>query len=230
MTARVFCPRCNPTGRLIRYHRLADAKLCALVRDRDEPAFAALLHRRIRMRDGRLRPYREVIVGYQASQFYAPSGSDHKDLHQVALIGFWEAARDYKPGNGDVSFYLFAHRRIQSKLRSHVKGHRAHKHWPLNTAIGLHEPVYGEDQLTVSEMYLGKESNPEDDNPTLNTVIEREQVQRRVAILKAATPRQKAAAAVVVNGRAQDDATKKAWAALRRKLVAAEDEETLRAA
>ena len=61
-----------------------------------------------------------------------------EDLTQAALIGLYDACRNYKKEKG-ASFRTFAAVCITNRLKNEVRDHSANKNIPLNTSVSIEE-------------------------------------------------------------------------------------------
>ncbi|GAB3770095.1 RNA polymerase sporulation-specific sigma factor [Nocardioides ginsengisegetis] len=102
----------------------------------DEPALDALLRRHETLARRRARAYFLI-------------GADHDDLVQEAMIGLFQAVRDFDPEAG-ASFRSFAEVCVARQVVSAVRAATRHKHAALNAYVPLHAPT-GDDDRTIGE-------------------------------------------------------------------------------
>lgn len=153
-----------------------------------------------------------------SSHYYLPSGGDSDDLLQEALVGAWEAERDYRPGDGSLESFAFVC--INRKLWTALKAAGRQKHQAHNSAVSLDAIVIDDDEpVTLHEAVPGRSPDPAERFEFMEAVREA----RRV--IDAMTPLQRAAYEHVINGgvykrrgEAKDKSIDNAVVVARRKL------------
>lgn len=111
---------------------------------------------RARQGDGRavtelIDRYRRLAAGKARNYFLL--GSDHDDVVQEALIGLYQAVRDYDPDRG-ASFRSFAELCVTRQIVTAIKASARFKHAPLTQAVSLDQPstVPGAEGLTLGDL------------------------------------------------------------------------------
>lgn len=147
------------------YDKLKDEVLCQLATEGKRMAEETLViryHRLVRMC---ARPY-----------FLA--GGDSEDLIQEGMVGLLNAIREYDPSRS-ASFHTYAEVCIKNRLLSAVRTAAGDRHSPLNHSISFETPLFdGSVPLYAYGTDYRRLENPED------TLIDREQYQERVDVLK----------------------------------------------
>lgn len=108
-----------------------------------------------RARGGDDRATTELLVRYRGfararARNYYLAGGDRDDLLQEAMIGLYEAVRDYAADSG-TSFRTFAELCITRQVLSAVRGATRLKHAPLNRSVSLDRPHDADPGHTVAD-------------------------------------------------------------------------------
>lgn len=91
---------------------------------------------------------------------YFLAGAEKEDLVQEALIGLFEAIKDYKPDKS--SFRYFANLCIKRQIVTAIRTQSRQKQIPLNSSISLNEIIYDDPYLTREDILSPKKNlNPE---------------------------------------------------------------------
>lgn len=132
LAAPVFATAC-PCG-------CGEEELLARARQGDSRAVAELINR-----------YRRLAAGKARNYFLL--GSDHDDVVQEALIGLYQAVRDYDPAQG-ASFRSFADLCVTRQIVTAIKASARFKHAPLTQALSLDQPstVPGAHGFTLGDL------------------------------------------------------------------------------
>jgi RNA polymerase sporulation-specific sigma factor len=114
-----------------RYDVATDEELIVMFRDGSARAADVLMSR-----------YRGFARMKAGSYFLV--GADREDLYQEAMIGLYEAIRDFRPDKQS-SFRAFANLCITRQLISAIRSARCQKHHPLNSYVSLSDTVIGQE-------------------------------------------------------------------------------------
>lgn len=106
-----------------------DEELIVRARVGDEIALRRLLTR-----------YRPMAIARARSQFLV--GADRDDLVQEAMIGLYQAIRDFDDRRG-MSFRGFAELCVTRQLADAIRGAGRHKHRALNSYVSFSDPAGG---------------------------------------------------------------------------------------
>ncbi|MGZ6751900.1 MAG: sigma-70 family RNA polymerase sigma factor [Nocardioides sp.] len=109
----------------------SDETLVARAQTGDDGALDALLRRH------------EPLARHRARAYFL-AGADHDDVVQEAMIGLYQAVRDFDPVVG-ASFRAFAEVCVARHVVSAVRAATRHKHAALNSYVPLHGPAAGDD-------------------------------------------------------------------------------------
>ncbi len=114
---------------------------------------------------GDLEAERVLLLRYKSSAislcygFYIPGG-DKDDLHQLALIGLYEAIHSYK-AEFQLSFWPFARICILRELKSAVKCANRLKSSFLNHYVSFDSSLFDNSKRTYSDFVSNPSDNPE---------------------------------------------------------------------
>lgn len=129
-----------------------------------------------RIRRGDTRAMERLIgfyIGYMRfkARSYFIAGGEFDDLLQEALIGFYKATNDYRPGNG-ATFRTFAELCVERQIITAVKGASRNKQAILSEATSFGYRVAGADGSGVE---LGDTlPGPRTDDPELQAISNEE--------------------------------------------------------
>lgn len=96
------------------------------------------------------QPENQKLMRGVVGQFFAP-GEEQQDLHQEAMIGLWQATKDFDPDR-EASFKTFATRCVTSNVLNHVRAATRLKHQPLNYSLDITSPPLGDEGLALADI------------------------------------------------------------------------------
>jgi RNA polymerase sporulation-specific sigma factor len=114
--------------RRLRFLEMADNQVVELAQTGDQEATEYLLHK-----------YSGLVRAKLKSYFLL--GAEKEDLHQVGMLGLWEAVMDFRCDK-EVSFRCFAQMCVQRELITAIKAATRQRQLPLNSSLSLDACVY----------------------------------------------------------------------------------------
>lgn len=146
---------------------MTDEQLAVRAAAGDQLAFEAL--------SVRFRP----MLRFHSRSLYA-AGEEREDFDQAALVGLFEACRDFRTDRG-ANFRTFANQVVGRLVIDHAKARTRLKHGPLSRALSLDAPMLGaedEGATTFGEGLDGKTLEPGD------VLEQRDELRRLVAAIR----------------------------------------------
>lgn len=112
----------------LRFVEMTDNETVELAQAGDEEATEYLLHK-----------YSGLVRAKLKSYFLL--GAEKEDLHQVGMLGLWEAVMDFRRDK-EVSFRCFAQMCVQRELITAIKAATRQRQLPLNSSLSLDACIY----------------------------------------------------------------------------------------
>lgn len=134
----------------LRFIEMTDNEVVELAQTGDEEATEYLLHK-----------YSGLVRAKLKSYFLL--GAEKEDLHQVGMLGLWEAVMDFRQDK-EVSFRCFAQMCVQRELITAIKAATRQRQLPLNSSLSLDACVYDDSpEKCLSDLLpCTRNRNPED--------------------------------------------------------------------
>jgi RNA polymerase sporulation-specific sigma factor len=138
------------TSQRLRFIEMPDNEVVELAQVGDEDATEYLLHK-----------YAGLVRAKLKSYFLL--GAEKEDLHQVGMLGLWEAVMDFRQDK-EVSFRCFAQMCVQRELITAIKAATRQRQLPLNSSLSLDACVYDDSpEKCLSDLLpCTRNRNPED--------------------------------------------------------------------
>jgi len=112
----------------LRFVEMTDNEVVLAAQTGDQEATEYLLHK-----------YSGLVRAKLKSYFLL--GAEKEDLHQVGMLGLWEAVMDFRQDK-EVSFRCFAQMCVQRELITAIKAATRQRQLPLNSSLSLDACVY----------------------------------------------------------------------------------------
>lgn len=116
------------TTHRLRFLDMPDNDVVLLAQTGDDEATEYLLHK-----------YSGLVRAKLKSYFLL--GAEKEDLHQVGMLGLWEAVMDFRCDR-EVSFRCFAQMCVQWELITAIKAATRQRQLPLNSSLSLDACIY----------------------------------------------------------------------------------------
>lgn len=140
-----------------RFKEMADEEIVKFAKRGDIDATEYLLEKYSQVIQNRIKPYFLI-------------GAEKEDLMQEAMIGLYEAIKDYNASKS--SFRSFADLCIRRQVVTAIRAATRQKQIPLNSSISINDPLYEDNSnLTLADILVSdKNSNPEKKYITEETI------------------------------------------------------------